>query len=630
MMRCAYLSDAPVLAHPPSRAYRFQKFLRNNRGPVIATSLVGLTLVAGMIGTTWGLFAAQDAAEAERLARIDANRQRAVADIQREFAEFEKETSLEVTDFLVRYLGQADMTAQADAILAMGDNETLKPNPTLRDLLRRAGKELAAGKIDEYFPEKYKVQGLLLDTVGYAYIGLGEYELAIEFLHRSAAILEEHLGLMDASTLQSRHRLAGAYLSQGQHKLAVPIAEQVLDARSSVLGEAHPHTLESVNNLALAYKGTGRVSEAIPLFQRTLARQSELLGSGDQETLKTQNNLALAKVNAGELEDAVRLLEQAREASVRSLKANHPITITTLNNLAFAYQASQKLAEAITIWEQVSLHQIKFQGPDHPLTTKTQANLASGYYAVGRQEDALELFERVRGAQVKNTTADHPERIAVLVYLGKIYRAKDELDTAILRLQEAAEEMEKQNFEHIYASVVITETVSAFEASGKWENAEAWRRKWILIVKEKDGAESETYAAQLDGLGRNLLRQEQWTDAESALRECLALRIDSEADNWSTYDTMSGLGTALMKQKKNVEAEKMLVEGCNGLKARQDSIPPAEASRLTEAIDRLIEMYEALHKVEEAQKWRTEQAKSIDEENPTSSAEYDDVPSDNE
>jgi serine/threonine protein kinase/WD40 repeat protein len=59
-----YLADEPVLACPPSAAYRVRKFARRNRGPVLAGSLVVLALVIGVVGTTWGMVRA-DAAWAE-------------------------------------------------------------------------------------------------------------------------------------------------------------------------------------------------------------------------------------------------------------------------------------------------------------------------------------------------------------------------------------------------------------------------------------------------------------------------------------------------------------------------------------------------------------------------------------
>ena len=54
-----YLADEPVQACPPSAWYRLRKFVRRNRRPVSAASLVLLALVAGVIGTTWGLIRAE-------------------------------------------------------------------------------------------------------------------------------------------------------------------------------------------------------------------------------------------------------------------------------------------------------------------------------------------------------------------------------------------------------------------------------------------------------------------------------------------------------------------------------------------------------------------------------------------
>jgi WD40 repeat protein len=53
-----YLSDEPVQAGPPSAAYRLRKFVKRNRGAVLAASVVLLTLLAGISGTTWGLLEA--------------------------------------------------------------------------------------------------------------------------------------------------------------------------------------------------------------------------------------------------------------------------------------------------------------------------------------------------------------------------------------------------------------------------------------------------------------------------------------------------------------------------------------------------------------------------------------------
>jgi serine/threonine protein kinase/WD40 repeat protein len=56
-----YLADEPVKACPPTVGYRLRKVVRRHRGPLIAAGLVLLALVAGVIGTTWGLVSAERA-----------------------------------------------------------------------------------------------------------------------------------------------------------------------------------------------------------------------------------------------------------------------------------------------------------------------------------------------------------------------------------------------------------------------------------------------------------------------------------------------------------------------------------------------------------------------------------------
>ena len=54
-----YLADEPVQACPPSSWYRFRKFVRRNKQAVFAALLIFLTLLGGVIGTTWGLIREQ-------------------------------------------------------------------------------------------------------------------------------------------------------------------------------------------------------------------------------------------------------------------------------------------------------------------------------------------------------------------------------------------------------------------------------------------------------------------------------------------------------------------------------------------------------------------------------------------
>ncbi len=74
-----HLASEPVLAAPPSSAYRLRKFVQKHRGSVIAASLLLLALLAGIAGTTWGWYAAKRSEIAERRAKLEAQTQQARA-----------------------------------------------------------------------------------------------------------------------------------------------------------------------------------------------------------------------------------------------------------------------------------------------------------------------------------------------------------------------------------------------------------------------------------------------------------------------------------------------------------------------------------------------------------------------
>jgi hypothetical protein len=109
----------------------------------------------------------------------------------------------------------------------------------------------------------------------------------------------------------------------------------------------------------------------------------------------------------------------------------------------------------------------------------------------------------------------------------------------------------------------------------------------------------------------SLLQLKLWIEAEPILRECLAIREKTDPENWRTFNTQSMLGGALLGQKKYAEAEPLLLKGYEGMKALEKTPAPDAArlalqQRLAEALDRLIELYTATNRPDEAARWRKE------------------------
>ena len=88
-----HLAHEPVVAAPPSRAYRLRKFVRKHRGAVIAATVVVLALLTGIAGTTLGLIEAKRQEQEAKRQEQEAKRQEQIA--RDETAEKEKARSAE-------------------------------------------------------------------------------------------------------------------------------------------------------------------------------------------------------------------------------------------------------------------------------------------------------------------------------------------------------------------------------------------------------------------------------------------------------------------------------------------------------------------------------------------------------
>jgi hypothetical protein len=130
-----------------------------------------------------------------------------------------------------------------------------------------------------------------------------------------------------------------------------------------------------------------------------------------------------------------------------------------------------------------------------------------------------------------------------------------------------------------------------------------------LAAKQTElGASDPKLAGELALAGLELLRRGQYAAAEPVLRECLKMRRKLEPDAWTTFNAQSMLGGSLLGQKKWAAAEPLLREGFEGMKQREKEIPSEGKARLSEAVGRLVELYEQTGNDAEAARWRKELA----------------------
>jgi serine/threonine protein kinase len=720
-----YLAGEPVLAHPPSTAYRLRKFVRRNRAQGLAASLVLLALVGGVLGTTLGMVQANQAAEAERSARDEAVKQQRLAeqaaDQERKAKEREADRAEGERQAKIREGERADgelkakveaqvkrQEAERNLAFAKKGNEILgsvfagldpkqiaESGRPLQDILRenlsKAVMELEGSAIGDPL-EVAKMQ----NTLGWSLLGLGEAALAVEVFQKALDTRKAELGPDHPDTLHSMHNLAmayrdsgqlvkavplfedtlekckdklgpddprtlvttshmaQAYLASGQLAKAVPLLEETLEKRKATLGPDHPDTLTSMGDLAAAYRERGQLAKAVPLFEESLEKHKAKLGPDHPYTLSTMNSLAVAYRVSGQLAKAVPLLEEALDKRKATLGPDHPHTLNTMSNLAVAYRVSGQVAKAVPLLEETLEKQKTKLGPDHPDTLTSMNSLALAYQANGQMAKAVPLLEETLEKRKAKLGNDHPTTLYSMNILASAYRASGQLAKALPLFEETLEKRKtKLGPDHPDTLQSMNNLALAYKDSGQLgkaiplyeETLEKAKGKLgpdhpdtllsmgnlgqaYALAKQGDKAaatfgafvdgkrkaspkDSAQFAALLAQVSRHLLNCGQHVAAEPLLRECLANREKTQPDAWTTFNTMSMLGGALLGQKKYVDAEPLLLKGYDGMKAREKTIPQSGGGelRIPNALDRLIEFCTATNQQEELKKWRAERAK---------------------
>ncbi len=561
-----YLAGEPIVARAVTRLERAVKWAR--RKPAIATLLGLITLVTflGLGGVLWqwreavqarGIaehetIRAKNQAELAEQRRLEADERRHEAELarveaQKRLAQIKK--SNEIITSIFADLDIRKVKAGTDPLEAV-----------LAQRLVKAASDLEGEAIGDPL-----VAAGLQDRLGATLLNLGHSDEAIPLFQKAIETRKAKLGADHHDTLSCMHNLARGYQNTGRPDRALPLLEQILSLTKSKLGADHPDTLTSMGSLAWSYQSVGKLDLAVPLLEEAVKLEKAKLGPDNPITLISMNDLALCYQSAGKLDLALPLYEETLRLTRAKLGVDHPNTLAAMNNLAFGYWKAGKLDKAVPLSEETLKLMRARLGSDHPETLTCMNNLARGYQDAGIPARALPLF------------------------------------------LEAAEGVEKSQFQHEYPQGIVEGLIACYERLGQFDQAEAWRRKWLPVLKERSGAESAAYAAGLSTLGLNLIEQKKFTDAEVVLREGLAIRERQAPDDWTTFSTRSLLGSALLGQKKYAEAERLLRNGHEGLSARAAKIPqPLRMVRLTQAIERLIQLYTALEKKDEAAKWRNE------------------------
>jgi hypothetical protein len=610
-----FLAGEPVLAVPPSAGYLLRKFARKHRAALTTAAVIGLLLVAGVAVSSWQAVRAREAEGKARQAATDAlQAQQAEADraegegkakLEAQAAAGAEKAARAETQRRLEQLKKANeiiTSIFADLNMRMVKEGTEPLEAVLAQRLVKAAAELEGEAVGDSL-----VVARLQNRLGVTLLSLGHAKEAIPLFVKARQTRAAKLGADHPETLRCMNNLAGAYHGVGKLDLALPLRKETLKLSKDKLGADHRDTLWCMNNLADDYRAAGRPDLALPLLEEVLKLMKDKFGADHYDTLTSMNNLAVAYRAARRLDLALPLHEKALKLTKDKFGADHYDTLTSMNNLAVTYLTAGKLDLALPLLEDTLKLAKDKLGADHPITLMSMGNLASAYQQVGKLDLALPLYEETLKLKKAKLGADHPDTLLSMSNLAAGYTAAGKLDLALPLVKEAAVAVEKRGYQHEHAEGIVAKLILYYEQLNQFDEAEVWRRKWLAVMKERSGADSLPYARGLVALGVNLLQQKKWSDAETALRDCLAIREEKQPDAWNTFNTQSMLGGALLNQKKYADAEPLLLKGYEGMKQRADKIPAqVRTARLTEAAERLVQLYAGTGDKDEAAKWMKE------------------------
>jgi serine/threonine protein kinase len=323
-----YLHNEPVVAHPPSTAYRARKYVRRHRLGV-AVAAIGILLLAG--------FAIVQSVEVRHIAR------------ERDRAQRERDRADRMTQFMT------------GIFKVPGPGEGRGNSITAREILDDASNEIGTSLNND--PE---LQAKMMVTLAQSYADLGIYSRAQPLVERAVEIQQRIIGPEHRDTLSSMRLLATILRLSQRYDESENLIRQTLATERRVLGAEDPETLISMNALASTLGEEGRFSEQENVERETLAIRRRVLGPEHPATLGSMETLANALTNGGHYAEAEKLQRQALNIQRRVFGPDDLRTLFAMSRLAWTLQREGRLAEAENLQRSVLDIQRRVLGPENP------------------------------------------------------------------------------------------------------------------------------------------------------------------------------------------------------------------------------------------------------------------------
>jgi serine/threonine protein kinase/tetratricopeptide (TPR) repeat protein len=365
-----HLANEPVLAGPPSAAYRLRKFVRRHRVGVAAVAAVAAALLLGIAGTTLAMVRA---VRAEGSAKAEARAAR------------------QTSEFLV------------DLFTVPSPKSGRGKTVTARELIEKG----SAGIRQDRFLDA-RVRARLLQTIGLVYRNLGLYGEARPLLDEALSTRTALLGERHPETAESLNTVGSVLYLTGQPEVARPYFERALAIQSQTLDSSDPEQARTLNNLANVHLDAQDLDGARALYERALAIREKALGPEHPDVAKMLNNLGVVLRRQGQFTDSRKVLERALTIREHVLAPSHRDIAISLDNLALVLLELHDDARARELLERADRICVETLGPDHPNRIEILRALAVARGRTGDAEGSRAAEDQIRASEQRTAAPDAP------------------------------------------------------------------------------------------------------------------------------------------------------------------------------------------------------------------------------
>ncbi len=490
-----HLAGEPVLAAPPGQLYRIEKFVARNRAAVLAAAAIVALLVAGIAGTTFGLFRARAG--------------RAEAQAQRQEAEIQKDTAEQILHVFT------EMLDGVKGAVAQGRDTSL-----LREILDKTRDRVEAGE----FRARPAVEIALRNTIGMVYVDLGDYTQAEKTLSEAIRLARElHIGdsLEVAATLNNLGEVT-AYAHRSEE--ALRIFGDVLAMRRRLLKGDHKLVAESLDNVGSIHRDLDRLEEAERAQRESLAMQERLSERDEGQLATTKDNLAQTLLKMGRTAEAETTLRDALAMRERLHPRPHPAVSTSLNNLALVTNGLGRYAETEQLLRRALAITRQLYSGDHPDTATQLTNLATALSRLGKYAEAEQLYREGLPMHQRLFPGDNLWVQWDLINLATMLRRLERPREGEPYARESVA-MGRRIFrgDHSNLARTLDAAASLMLALNRLDRAEPYAREAVEMSKRLFKGDHPTTATCLDTLANVLGAARKGDEAQSIAREALEM-----------------------------------------------------------------------------------------------------------